>query len=114
MAAVTIRNLSAETHRALKVRAAHHGRSTEAEMREILEAAVRPISRVKLGSLLASIGREAGGLTETEVDQFAQLRDKTPFADPLAQRAAKGIRDAGLDQAQPQIRRALAPSRSIR
>ena len=37
MPAVTIRNLSDETHRALKVRAAHHSRSTEAEMRAILE-----------------------------------------------------------------------------
>ena len=33
MAAVTIRNLSDEAHRALKVRAAQHNRSTEAEMR---------------------------------------------------------------------------------
>lgn len=42
MAAVTIRNLSEEAHRALKVRAAQHNRSAEAEMRTILEAAVRP------------------------------------------------------------------------
>ena len=42
MAAVTIRNLSEEAHRALKVRAAQHNRSAEAEMRAILEAAVRP------------------------------------------------------------------------
>jgi antitoxin FitA len=60
MAAVTIRNLPDETHRALRVRAAHHGRSTEAEIREILEEAVRPPDRVKLGSLLAQIGRETG------------------------------------------------------
>ena len=49
MPAVTIRNLSDETHRALRVRAAYHGRSTEAEIRNILEAAVRPSERVKLG-----------------------------------------------------------------
>lgn len=42
MPAITIRNLSDETHRALKLRAAQHGRSAEAEMRAILEAAVRP------------------------------------------------------------------------
>lgn len=42
MAAVTIRNLSEEAHRALKVRAVQHNRSAEAEMRAILEAAVRP------------------------------------------------------------------------
>ena len=34
MAAVTIRNLSPETDRALKQRARGHGRSTEAEIRE--------------------------------------------------------------------------------
>jgi len=46
MAAVTIRNLSDATHRALKVRAALHGRSAEAEMRDILETAVRPDLRL--------------------------------------------------------------------
>lgn len=81
MPAVTIRNLSDETHRALKARAARHRRSTEAEMREILETAVRPLDRVKLGSLLASIGREAG-LTETDVERLSQLRDETP-AEPI-------------------------------
>lgn len=83
MSAVTIRNLSDETHRALKVRAAHHGRSTEAEMREILEAAVRPTNRVKLGSMLASIARDAGALTDAEAQLFAQFRDRTP-AEPIS------------------------------
>jgi len=41
MAAVTIRNLSPEAHRALKLRARGNGRSMEAEIREILHAAVR-------------------------------------------------------------------------
>jgi antitoxin FitA len=77
MPAVTIRNLSEETHRAIRVRAASHGRSTEAEIREILEAAVRPVERVKLGSLLASIGRRAG-LTNADVDFFQRARDHTP------------------------------------
>jgi len=62
MPAVTIRNLPEATHRALKVRAAQHGRSTEAEIREIIESAVRPRERVKLGSELAAIGREFGGV----------------------------------------------------
>jgi antitoxin FitA len=65
MPAVTIRNISDETHRALRARAAYHGRSTEAEIRDILEAAVRPSERVKLGSLLAAIGRDAGYQTLT-------------------------------------------------
>lgn len=76
MAAVTIRNLSDETHRALRVRAARHGRSTEAEIRDILEAAVRPSQRVKLGSLLVGIGREAD-LSERDVEALQQ-RDRTP------------------------------------
>lgn len=45
MARVTIRNLSEDAHRALKLRAAQHGRSMEAEMRAILEEAVRPAGR---------------------------------------------------------------------
>jgi plasmid stability protein len=77
MANVHVRNLPDAVHRALRVRAAHHGRSTEAEIREILEAAVRPPERVKLGSLLVSIAREAGGLTDDEAEHFNQLRDKT-------------------------------------
>lgn len=61
MTAITIRNLSEETHRALKARAAAHNRSTEAEVRSILDAAVAPPDRVMVGSLLASIGKDAGG-----------------------------------------------------
>lgn len=52
MPAVTILNLSGKTHRALRVLVAHHGRNTEAEIRDIVEATVRPAERVKLGSLL--------------------------------------------------------------
>ncbi|MGH2506835.1 MAG: FitA-like ribbon-helix-helix domain-containing protein [Ktedonobacteraceae bacterium] len=56
MASITVRNLPEETHRALRVRAAQNGRSTEAEVREILEAAVRPKERIKIGSELAAFG----------------------------------------------------------
>jgi plasmid stability protein len=81
MAAVTIRNLSAETHRALKARAAKHGHSTEAEIRDILDEAVRPPQRPKLGSLLAEIGREAG-LTPEDGDVFDRVRERTS-SEPL-------------------------------
>jgi plasmid stability protein len=81
MAAVTIRNISDETHRALRARAVHHGRSTEAEIREILEAAVRPSGRVKLGSLLAAIGRDAE-LSNSDVEALHRQRDRTP-AEPM-------------------------------
>lgn len=76
MASVVIRNLPEATHRALRARAAAAGRSTEAEIRAILESATRPEKRVKLGSLLAEIGRELGGV-ELEIE-----RDRTPAEPP--------------------------------
>lgn len=82
MAVVTVRNLPDAVHRALRVRAAHHGRSTEAEIRDILETVALPPERVKLGSMLTSIAREAGGMTDAEVAHINQLRDKTP-AEPM-------------------------------
>ena len=60
MATVTVRNIPEEIHRALKLRAAQNGRSTVAEIRDILETAARP--RVRLGSALAAIGGRVGGL----------------------------------------------------
>jgi plasmid stability protein len=77
MAMLTVRNLPDEIHRALRVRAAQHGHSMEAEVREILEAVVNPERRVKLGSLLADIGRQAQ-LTDEEIAAFDRVRDKTP------------------------------------
>ncbi len=82
MPAVTIRNLPEETHRALKVRAAHHGRSAEAEMRDILEAAVRPAGRLQLGSALSALGRQAG-VTNADIEALEEVRDTTPAA-PLS------------------------------
>lgn len=58
MAMLTVRNLPDEVRRALRVRAAQHGHSTEAEVRAILEDAVKPQGRMKLGSWLADIGRQ--------------------------------------------------------
>lgn len=77
MAVLTVRNLPEEVHRALRVRAAGHGRSTEAEVRAILEEAVKPEGRVKLGSLLAEIGRRTK-LTDEESAAFDEVRDKSP------------------------------------
>jgi len=56
---------------------AQHGRSIEAEMRNILESAVKPPGRVKLGSMLAEIGRQVK-LTDEELATFESVRDKTP------------------------------------
>jgi len=60
MPAINVRNLSETTHRALRIRAARHRRSTEAEVRAILDEAVRPITSVKLGSMLSAIGVKFG------------------------------------------------------
>lgn len=81
MAAVTIRNLSDEAHRALKARAAQHNRSTEAEMRAILESAARPEGRLRLGTALSEAGR-AAGLSNADVEALGQARDAIP-AEPL-------------------------------
>jgi len=75
MPAVTIRNLPEATHRALKLRAAEHGRSTEGEMRHILEAAVRPDTRLRLGSALADSSRRLG-VTNADIDALDQTSDK--------------------------------------
>lgn len=77
MAVLTVRKLSDEVHRALRLRAASHGRSTEAEVREILAAAVKPVDRVRLGDALASLGRDVG-LSDEEIDRLEEARDKTP------------------------------------
>jgi len=81
VAAVTIRSLSDETHRALKVRAAQHNRSTEAEIRAILEAAVRPESRVRLGTALSEMSQNIG-LTNADVEALEQSHDAHP-AEPM-------------------------------
>ena len=82
MPAVTIRNLSEEAHRALKVRAARHGRSTEAEMRTILESAVRPAQRVRLGTALSRLSHKAG-VTNADFEGLDEVHDRKPAA-PLS------------------------------
>jgi len=62
MASLNIRNLSDETHKALRIRAAGHGRSMEAEVRAILDEALALRTKMGLGSMLAAIGRDFGGV----------------------------------------------------
>lgn len=75
MSAITVRNLSDETHRALKARAVKHQRSTEAEVRAILDAAVSSTDRPRLGSLLAAIGQDTG----TDLDLSRTQSDRGPL-----------------------------------
>ena len=77
MAMLTVRNLPDDVHRALRVQAALHGRSTEAEVREILATAVKPESRVRMGEALAALSRNIG-LTNEDFDIFDRVSDKTP------------------------------------
>lgn len=77
MAMLTVRNITEEVHRALRVRAAQRGHSMEAEVRDILESAVTPRGRVKLGSLLADMGRRAK-LSDEEFAVFEQVRSRAP------------------------------------
>ena len=76
MPSITVRNVPDEVHRALRVLAARHGHSTEAEIRDILANAVKPQGRKQLGSLLAEIGRRAR-LSDEEFAIIKQVRDKT-------------------------------------
>ena len=81
MAMLTVRNLPDEIHRALRVQAAAHGQSTEAEVRQILANAVNPPNRIKMGQALAAIGRELG-LTNQDVEAMEAMRQQKP-AEPM-------------------------------
>jgi plasmid stability protein len=72
MGSLNVRNLSDKTHKALRIRAAQHGRSMEAEVRAILDDAVSPKEKIGLGSMLAAIGRDFGGV------DLDVARDSTP------------------------------------
>lgn len=72
MAAITVRNLSDETHRALKVRARSHGRSTEAEVRDLLDRAVSRGEEPGLGTILHESAMSVGGADLDDV------RDRSP------------------------------------
>ncbi len=65
MPQLVVRQLPDEVHRALKAQAKKHGRSTEAEARDIIAIAVLPDSRPKAGDLLCDIwkGADISGVT---------------------------------------------------
>jgi plasmid stability protein len=69
MPSLTVRNLPDETHRALRVRAALHGRSAEAEVRAILEETVRPAERLRIGTELHRIAKEIGGMDDLDTSR---------------------------------------------
>lgn len=73
MATLTIRNLPDEVHRAIRLQAAQHGRSTEAEVRAILSRSVESPGRLRLGSELRRYAEQLGGV-ELSLD-----RNPTPI-----------------------------------
>lgn len=72
MAQIVVRQIPDEVHRALKAQAAAHGRSAEAELREIIARAVLPGSRPRAGDLMRDIWSGA------ETEDLSIERDRTP------------------------------------
>jgi plasmid stability protein len=81
MPALTVHNISEEIHLALKARALQHGRSTEAEIRAILEAAVLHTDKLQIGTALKQLGHRLD-LADDDVAIFDRFRSASP-ADPL-------------------------------
>ena len=81
MAALTIRKIPEEAKQRLRMRAAAHGRSMEAEARGILIDALESSGRADLSWVeqLITVGHELGGVDLPEVDDepatAADLRD---------------------------------------
>ncbi len=72
MSTLTIRKLSQQTHDRLRVRAAQHGRSVEAEVRAILDDAVGSDER----NMLLALHADFAALGGVELD--VPVRDSLP------------------------------------
>ncbi len=79
MAQLVVRDLDDEVKRRLQMRAQHHGRSMEAEVRDILAAAVAsplPASPGGLGSRIASRFRGRG--LDTPIEELRGWAARVP------------------------------------
>ena len=83
MAVLTVRNIPDEVHRALRIRAAEHGRSTEAEIRAILENTVKPTQRMHLGDVFVSLAQQHG-LSNADVELLEHTLQQNKPAEPLS------------------------------
>ncbi|MDR3231090.1 MAG: Arc family DNA-binding protein [Synergistaceae bacterium] len=81
MAILTVRNVPDEVHRALRMRAAAHGHSMEAEVREILKSTLKSERRVQMGEALMELAQRLR-LTNDDFTVFEQVRDRIP-AEPM-------------------------------
>lgn len=75
MPTLTIRNLSEATRDGLRERAIAHGRSTEAEVRHILDEVVSSPIEFSLVDLLARVRAETGGVELEPLPRTGRLRD---------------------------------------
>jgi plasmid stability protein len=73
MATLTIRNLPDEVHRALRILAAQHGRSTEAETRAILTQSVEAKERIRVGTEIRRFAESFSGA------ELGVRRDNAPI-----------------------------------
>jgi plasmid stability protein len=76
MATLSIRHLPEDVHRALRLRAARHGHSMEAEARQILAEVVRPHVKIEDAAVtLRRVGREVfGEAGQVTLDEFLRWR----------------------------------------
>jgi plasmid stability protein len=80
--AITVRSLDDDVKERLRIRAARHGRSMEAEVREILTDAVREDRRQNLAeALLGAFGRIGGAELDIPPRTVAE-REPPDFTDP--------------------------------
>ena len=70
MATLMVRGISEETKRRLRIQAAHHDRSMEAEARAILEAAITPQSQDNWFTAARAALDAAGEYLEDEFDDL--------------------------------------------
>jgi plasmid stability protein len=79
MATLTIRNLDDKVKRALQVRAAHNGRSMEAEVREMLSSQIADKSTkpVGLGTAIHELFAPLGGV-ELQIPTSRKSHRQTP------------------------------------
>lgn len=77
MAAIVVRGLDESVKSALAAQARKHGRSMEAEVREILTQAA---SRPNIGMALMQAAREAGGVDELPVPSRDERARSVDFA----------------------------------
>ena len=81
MASITIRNLSDDIKRRLRIQAAEHGHSMEEEAREILRVALaQRDSTVNLAHKIRERFEPFGGI-DLEIPQRDQMRDPPEFGE---------------------------------